>query len=84
MNSILFACHTPNRSAELDHSYTLSFIASPWEFPDRFQKIPNLQLRVTVDPSSWEVTDLEAKLILGNKYVDILLPSLYFHSLVTY
>ena len=55
----------------------MNFIASPWDFPDTFDRIPHLSLRVVVDPTSWEVTDMNARLIFGQEYVDIMIPSSY-------
>ena len=54
----------------------MSFTASPWDFPDTFHRIPQMTLRVIVDSSTWDVTDINANLIFGCKYTDIMLPSL--------
>lgn len=62
---------------DFDHVYTMSFMASPWEFPDTFNRIPRLILRALVDPTSWEVVTVEARLSYGYRYKDILLPSRY-------
>jgi len=55
--------------------YSMSFIASPWDFPEVFQDIPKLKIRAKMDPSSWEVRELQAKLSFGCRFVDIMLPS---------
>jgi hypothetical protein len=56
----------------------MSFIPSPWEYPDSFTSMPKLSLEVIVDPQKWDVTEIKAKLIMGEKIKDILLPLLYF------
>jgi hypothetical protein len=61
---------------EHKHVYTMSFTASPWDFPDTFQRVPRLSLRAVVDPTSWEVIDVHAKLIFNDQYTDIMFPSL--------
>jgi len=53
----------------------MSFMASPWDFPDTFERIPRMTLRAVVDPTSWEVVDISAKLNFGFHYMDVLLPS---------
>jgi len=54
----------------------MSFVASPWDNQGSFHLIPQLSLRVTVEPSTWEVIETEAKLSLEKKYKDIMLPEL--------
>jgi hypothetical protein len=53
----------------------MSFMASPWDYPDTFERIPQITLRAVVDPTSWEVIDITAKLIFGFHYMDIMFPS---------
>jgi hypothetical protein len=53
----------------------MSFMASPWDFPDTFERIPQITLRAVVDPTSWEVSDISASLIFGFHYMDIMFPS---------
>lgn len=55
--------------------YSMSFMASPWDFPDVFVGIPELKIRAIMDPTSWEVRELRAKLSFGCRFVDIMLPS---------
>ena len=75
--AILQSCRgKKNARSELRHVYTMSFIASPWDFAETFNRIPQLVLRVSVDPSSWEAIDLDARLSFGYKFTDIMLPSL--------
>jgi hypothetical protein len=63
--------------SSVDHIYTMAFIASPWEFPDTFHRIPQLVIRALVDPASWDVVAVDARLVFGSKFADILLPSRY-------
>jgi hypothetical protein len=60
--------------------YTMSFVASPWDSPHAFQLIPQLSLRVTVEPTIGEVIDTEAELTFERKYADIMLPDRYVYS----
>lgn len=74
--AILQACRPGNHQLEYKHVYTMSFTASPWDFPETFQRIPRLTLRAAVDPTSWEVTDMHADLVFDDRYTDIMFPSL--------
>ena len=60
----------------MSHVYTMSFIASPWDFPGGFDRIPELKLRAIMEPGSWEVRELQATLSFGCRFKDIMLPSL--------
>jgi len=60
----------------------MSFVASPWDNHGSFHLIPQLSLRVTVEPSTWEVINTEAKLSLEKKYTDIMLPELQVNSIM--
>ena len=75
--AIVEGCRIGKHRQEHDHIYTMSFVASPWDFPTTFHRIPQLSLRVAVDPISWEVTDLDARLVFGRKYTDLMIPSMY-------
>lgn len=65
-----------NTISDMSCVYNMSFIASPWDFPEGFGRIPELKLRAIMEPGSWEVRELQARLSFGRKFMDIMLPSL--------
>lgn len=75
--ALIQASHLQNdRVSDMPYVYTMSFIASPWDFPETFGRIPGLELRAIMEPGSWEVRELQARLSFGCKLTDIMLPSL--------
>ena len=52
-------------------------MASPWDYPDTFQKAPGLIIRAVVDQDSWEVIKIDARLLFSTRVLDIMLPSRY-------
>jgi len=67
----------PSGPSDIVHLITLSFIGSPWEYPGTFQAIPSLTLRTVIDPESWEVVNIDARLSFSSKILDVMLPSRY-------
>ena len=65
-----------DNESDVSYVYTMSFIASPWDFPGVFGRIPSLKIRAIMEPSSWEIRELQTKLSYGYRFMDIMLPSL--------